>query len=113
MIQNVINCKFVFVEMHSRLNMLCHVQKVDLCQSNEARVDVAARGFCVKGKVAYFDVKVFNSIAKVYLTQSLNTAHRTNKQTKKRAYNRRVNTIDQRSFTPLDFYLLWRYVMYA
>ena len=41
----------------------------------EAHVDVAGRGFWVNRQVAYFDVKVFNSTAKVYLTQSLNTAH--------------------------------------
>ena len=29
-------------------------------QSNEARIDVAARRFWVKGQVAYFNVKVFN-----------------------------------------------------
>ena len=45
-------------------------------QSKEARVDAAAPGFWVK--------------VQVFLTQSLNTAHRTNEQT----YHRRVNTID-------------------
>lgn len=72
-------------------------------QSNEARIDVATRGFWVKRQVAYFNVKVFNPTAKFYLTQSLNTAHQTNEQTKKRAYNRRVNTINQGSFVPLVF----------
>ena len=71
--------------------------------SDEARVDVAARGFWVKGQVAYFDVKVFNPTAKVHLAQSLNSAHRSNEQSKKRSYNRRINSIDQGSFTPLIF----------
>ena len=104
-----------FVELHSNLNMLCHVQKVNLYQSditeletsqlsyyqnaakistehllqqltgetlspsaiqtNMAIADDAAQGFWVKGQVAYFDAKVFNPTAKVYLTQSLNTPH--------------------------------------
>ena len=49
--------------------------------------------------LAYFDVKVFSPTVKVHLTESLNM----NEQTKKRAYNRRVSTIDQGSFTPLVF----------
>ena len=71
--------------------------------SDEARVDVAARGFWVKGQVAYLDVKVFNPTAKTYLTQTLEASHRSNEGAKKRSYNRRVNTIDQGSFTPLIF----------
>ena len=45
-------------------------------QSDDARVDVAARGFWVKGQVAYFDVKVFNPTAKTYLSQTLKAAHK-------------------------------------
>jgi len=71
--------------------------------TNEARVDVAARGFWVKGQMAYFDVKVFNPTAKSYLNQSLKAAHRSNEQMKKRSYNTRVNHIDQGTFTPLVF----------
>ena len=73
-------------------------------QSNEARVDVAARGFWIKGQVAYFDVKVFiNPTAKVYLSQSLKAAHHSNEQKKKRSYNKRILNVDQGSFTPLSF----------
>ena len=38
--------------------------------TNEARVDVAARGVWVKGQMALFDVRVFNPIAKAYLTSA-------------------------------------------
>ena len=72
-------------------------------KSDEARVDVAARGFWVKGQVAYLDVKVFNPTAKTYLTQTLQASHRSNENAKKRSYNRRVNFIDHGSFTPLVF----------
>ena len=72
-------------------------------KSDDARMDVAARGFWVKGQVAYFDVKVYNPIAKTYLPKSLEAAHRANEQQKKRSYNKRVNHVDQGSFTPLIF----------
>ena len=71
--------------------------------TNEAHLDVAARGFWVKGQMAYFDVKVFNPTAKTYLNQSLKAAHRSNEQMKKRSYNTRINLIDQGTFTPLVF----------
>ena len=72
-------------------------------QTNEARVDVAARGFWTKGQVAYFDVKVFNPTAKVHMAKSLTAAHRANEQTKKRSYNQRINHVDQGTMTPLVF----------
>ena len=72
-------------------------------KSDDARVDVAARGFWVRGQVAYFDVKVYNPTAKTYLPKSLEAAHRANEQLKKRSYNKRVNHVDQGTFTPLIF----------
>ena len=45
---------------------------------------------------------LYNS-TRTFSPESLNPAHRINEQTKNRAYNRRVNTIDQQSFTPLVF----------
>jgi hypothetical protein len=71
--------------------------------TDEARVDIAARGVWVKGQMAYFDVRVFNPIAKSYLNSELSSAHRSNEQTKKRSYNKRIQTVDQGSFTPLVF----------
>ena len=57
--------------------------------SDEARVDIAARGFWVKGQMVYYDVRVFNPTAKSYLHQSLVSAHKSNEQLKKRSYNSR------------------------
>lgn len=57
----------------------------------------------LQGQVAYVSVRVLNPRARVYLTQSLNTAPSKNEKTKKRAYNRRVNSIYQRNFTPFVF----------
>ena len=66
----------------------------------------AARGVWVKGQMALFDVRVFNPIAKVYLTSDLPdipAAYRRNELEKKRVYGRRVRMVDQASFTPLVF----------
>ena len=71
--------------------------------NDEARVDIAARGVWIKGQTAFFDVRVFNPIAKSYLNSDLASAYRSNEQSKKRAYNRRILSIDQGSFTPLVF----------
>ena len=38
--------------------------------TDEARVDIAARGVWVKGQMALFDVRVFNPIVKAYLITS-------------------------------------------
>ena len=46
--------------------------------TDEARVDVAARGVWAKGLMAFFDVRVFNPTAKSYLNSDLSTAHKTN-----------------------------------
>ena len=69
--------------------------------TDEARVDIAARGVWVKGQMALFDVRVFNPIAKVYLTSDLPAAYRRNELEKKRVYGRRVRMVDQASFTSL------------
>ena len=68
-----------------------------------ARVDIAARGVWIKGQMAYFDVRVFNPIAKSYLNSDLSYSHRSNEQAKKRNYNNRIQSVDQGSFTPLVF----------
>eukprot|EP00794_Sanderia_malayensis_P010729 gene10729-biopygen8577 len=70
-------------------------------RTDEARVDVATRRFRTKGQVAYFDVKVFNSTAKVHMAKSLTAAHRDNEQTKKHHYNKGINNVDQGTMTPL------------
>ena len=71
--------------------------------TDDARVDVSARGFWVRGQMAYLDVRVFNPTAKVYLNQTLKAAYKTNENLKKRSYSKRVNLIDQGTFTPLVF----------
>ena len=70
-------------------------------QEDEARLDVAARGFWQQGEMAFFDIRVFNPFAKSHLNVSLETAFKNNERTKKNAYNNRVIRIEHGSFTPI------------
>jgi hypothetical protein len=72
-------------------------------RSDEARADMSARSFWIKGQTAYIDVRVFNPLAKCYLNQTLLSAHKRNENEKKRQYNERINNIDHGSFTPMVF----------
>ena len=71
--------------------------------TDEARVDIAARGVWVKGQMALFDVRVFNPNCQSLL--NLRPLCRISKKRigKKRAYGRRIRKVDQASFTPLIF----------
>ena len=72
-------------------------------RSPEARLDVSARGFWNRGQRAFFDVRVFDSSAPRLLTKSLKSIHKTHEQEKRRAYNQRILSVEQGSFTPLVF----------
>ena len=71
--------------------------------SDEAPLDVSARGFCQRGQRAFFDVRVFNPFAKRHLNQKLNTAFSSNENEKRRHYNQRVIEVEHGSFSPLVF----------
>ena len=72
------------VETDSKLNPLTGEKLVlkTANTSDEARVDVSARSFRVRGQKAFFDVRIFNPTAKCYSTQSLNAAHKPNEHVK-------------------------------
>ena len=69
--------------------------------SDEARVDVAARGFWQDCEMAFFDVKVFNPFARSHLNSSLESVFRSCEKQKKRSYNDRIIQIEHGSFTPV------------
>ena len=46
--------------------------------SDQARVDISARGFWLTGPVAFFDVRVFNPTAKRYVNQELHKSYKVN-----------------------------------
>ena len=71
--------------------------------TDDARVDVSARGFWVRGQKAFFDVRIFNPTAKSYSAQTLSAAHKRSENEKKRSYNDRILQIEHGTFTPLIF----------
>jgi hypothetical protein len=72
-------------------------------KSDEARLDVAARGFWERGRNAFFDIRVFNPLAKSHSQKTLAVAHRSNEKEKKREYAERVLEVEHGSFSPLVF----------
>ena len=70
--------------------------------TNEARVDVCARGFWTRGQRAFFDIRIFDPMATCHRELSLDAAHRRNEQ-KMRSYSERIQHVDHGTFTPLVF----------
>ena len=68
-----------------------------------ARVDLMAQGFWTRGQRAFFDVRIFEPTAQCYVNRSLDQAHRTNEQEKKRGYAERIRRVEHGTFTPLVF----------
>ena len=71
--------------------------------SDDARLDIKARGFWQAGQLAFFDIRVFNPLAKRYANQSLKKCYELNEKEKKKAYADRVLQVEHGSFTPLVF----------
>ena len=68
---------------------------------DEARVDIAARGFWQRGVKAFFDVRIFNPFAKTHLSTKLPTVFAQQEQQKKHHYNERIINVEHGSFTPI------------
>ena len=68
---------------------------------NEARLDIHARSFWMRGEQAFFDVRILNSFDSTHLNQSLTSSFVSNEKEKKRKYNQHVIDIERGSFTPL------------
>ena len=71
--------------------------------ADDARLDIAARGFWERCEMTFFDIRVFNPYAKTHLNQSLNAAFTRNEREKKRQCNQRCIQVEHGSFTPLVF----------
>ena len=63
-------------------------------KANEARMDVRAAGFWVKGQKAFLDIRVFDPNASRYHNQAVNQCYLSNEKEKKRHYNDRVLQVD-------------------
>ena len=72
-------------------------------KSDEARLDVSARGFWVTGQKAFFDIRVFNPLAKRYVSFKPQHCYTLNEVEKKGHYNKRVIEVEHGSFTPMVF----------
>ena len=71
--------------------------------ANDARLDISARGFWVRGQRAFYDVRIFDSTAPRQLTKPLSDIHKQHEQEKRRVYNQRILEVEQGTFTPLVF----------
>ena len=71
--------------------------------NDDTRLDVSARSFCIMGKKAFFEVRVFDPNALRYQSKSLKQCFAVNEREKKRLYSRRILEVEHASFTPLIF----------
>ena len=71
--------------------------------SDDARLDIRARGFWRDGQNSFFDVRVTNADNDSQQHMKVEAVLRKHEMEKKRNYNRRVMEVEQGSFTPLVF----------
>ena len=70
-------------------------------KEDDSRCDVAARGFWTRGSKAFFDVRVFNPMARSYANQPMATTYNSLEKSKKAKYNERILNIEHGTFTPI------------
>ena len=70
---------------------------------DQARLDVAARDFWIKGQKTFLDIRIFDPNAAKYQNISMKQSFQRNENEKKRHYNERVLNVDQGSFSPIVF----------
>ena len=71
--------------------------------TDDARLDIRARGFWCAAQDAYFDVRVFYPNAPSNSAGTISAAYVKHENIKKRAYGERVRNIEHGVFTPLVF----------
>ena len=70
-------------------------------ETNEARLDIKARGFWIRGHQVFSDIRVFDPNACRYSNLSLSQCYATNEKEKKRNYNQRIHQVEQGTFSSL------------
>ena len=87
--------------------------------ADDARVDIAARGFWQRCERAFCDIRIFNPYASTHRRQTLSSSFKANERQKKRLYNglwKLSMALSLRSFLaplvdvkgrPITFYRLW------
>ena len=71
--------------------------------TDDARLDICARGFWSAAQDAYFDIRVFHPNAPSNSSGSISAAYKKHEDIKKRAYGQRVRDVEHGVFTPLVF----------
>ena len=71
--------------------------------SNEARLDISARGVWNTMDKVYFDVRVFHHECPSNNKLAIASAYKKHESEKKRCYNARVLNVEKATFTPLVF----------
>ena len=97
--------KYVLMDIEPRLNYISgeNFEYRTANTSQEARLDISARGVWTKYQRAFFEVRVFDPLAKRYKVESLEQSYRSNENEKKRFYNERVLEVENGTFNPLVF----------
>ena len=72
-------------------------------RSDEARLDISSRGSWITGQRVFFDIRVFNPLARRYSDMDVKKMYVTNEREKKRHQNERVLMVEQGTFSPLVF----------
>ena len=93
------------VEVEAKLILLTgeQLQYRSAIAGDEARLDIRARSFWVRGQEAFLDIRVFDPNANKNLNATLPRCHKINEKEKKRNYNNRILQIEHGTFTPLVF----------
>ena len=65
------------------------------------RVDLSTRGFWIPGQKGFFDVRVFNPLAKRYREQNPKKYYKINEKEKKKHYNESIQNVEHGSLTLL------------
>ena len=71
--------------------------------TNEARLDIKAKGFWQRGQTAFFDVRVTHLNTSTQRGQTSSKIFRSHEMAKRREYLQRVLDVENGSFTPLVF----------
>ena len=72
-------------------------------KQDDARPDISARDFWIKGQKTFLDVRVFDPNAMTYQHLTMKQCYQKHENEKKRHYNERILNVDQGSFSPLVF----------
>ena len=98
--------KEVSYDVSSEPALVLLTGEVFACSTNsadDARVDIAARGFWQLCERTFLYIRFFNPYASTHRRQTLSSSFKANEREKKRPYNQRIVKVENGSFTPVVF----------